>query len=296
MKFISTVLIFISFFFIPPLYGETLSNTTNIDVGFLSARNLDREAVRQFVKLANGINTQRQIIATLYKTRGFFVRFFKGKNFKGKTQDAGIILAKDNLVFIVFRGEESEKDMRPDIDSLNTNALRLGMPGKAHKGFMSALLSVWQQIKSPIVSYANSHLINPKNLEYIVIGHGVGGAVASLAALRINDDSSLVMYPRNNIRKNQVKLITFGAPSVLVGNAARLARSIMGARNVLRFVFEGDVIAETPSKGNFSHFGTLVKMKRPSVAKKIKKGGYALDIHKSSAYVRAVPSAFASKF
>ncbi|VDD93630.1 unnamed protein product [Enterobius vermicularis] len=115
---------------------------------------------------------------------------------------SGYILRSDALkqIIIVFRGTRTKKQLltegwqgiQPGVDFYGI--------GKVNRYFHGALLTLWPLIE-PVVADSNF-----SSYSITLTGHSLGGALASLAAMKIILDGH-----RN---KDQIKVITFGQPRV----------------------------------------------------------------------------------
>ncbi len=123
----------------------------------------------------------------------------------------------DQSVVVAFRGSQSPTSLDGFKDWLLTNANNLlilpegrigtdfaaaGVGARFHRGFLEALAEIWEPLSAAVEA-----AINERARPLWVTGHSLGGAIALLAAWRLQ---------RNFIPVHEV--VTFGAP--MIGNAA----------------------------------------------------------------------------
>lgn len=148
-------------------------------------------------------------------------------------------------IVIAFRGSQSPTSMDGIKDWLLTNAdnfliqpsgeigidfAAAGVGARFHRGFMRALHEIWQPAITEI-----QRLHSEKERPIWVTGHSLGGALAILAAWRMQ---------QNFIPIHQV--VTFGSP--MVGNDVAMAafeREFAG--RILRYVDQPDVVPWLPT-------------------------------------------------
>jgi hypothetical protein len=161
----------------------------------------------------------------------------------GNTQ---VYLAQnDDFLFLAFRGSERPTSLDGLQDWLLTNANNFlvlpegdlgidfaaaGVGARFHRGFMTALGSVWP----PMVEAVNKAL-EEKERPLFVCGHSLGGALAQLAAWRLQKNYVAVEH-----------VYTFGGP--MVGNdAAAAAFDKEFAGKISRFVDNPDLVPRLPT-------------------------------------------------
>ncbi len=151
----------------------------------------------------------------------------------------------DRSIVVAFRGSEAPTTLDGLKDWLLTNAnnylilpegrsgtdfAAAGVGARFHRGFLDALAMVWE----PLLAAVNQALqANERPLW--VTGHSLGGALALLAAWRLQ---------RNFLAVHEI--ITFGAP--MIGNeAAARAFEQEFAGKIFRFIDLEDVVPHLPS-------------------------------------------------
>jgi hypothetical protein len=151
----------------------------------------------------------------------------------------------DTDIVLAFRGSESPTSIDGLKDWLVTNADNLlvvpegsigtdfaaaGVGARFHQGFMGALADIW----GPLYSAVNG-AYEAKERRIWVTGHSLGGALALLAAWRLQ---------RNFVPIHRV--VTFGAP--MIGNAAAAAafeKEFPG--KIYRYVDKDDLVTKLPT-------------------------------------------------
>lgn len=148
-----------------------------------------------------------------------------------KTDVTYFIALKSNAALIVFRGTDSFKDMRHNI-----NFRRKVIPYgnykskiRVHAGFISAYKNT--EIRQKILSIINGEI---KNIS--ITGHSLGAALAALCAVDLGyHDAS-----RN------IEVVLFGSPRV--GNRAFAVSYNKRLPNTMRFENGNDLVTKLPFK------------------------------------------------
>lgn len=150
----------------------------------------------------------------------------------GTDTQAVVIEQPDRSYAVIFPGTASVNDWRTDlhVKKVDWDA------GRVHRGFAAAYQSIHAQLVSLLP--ADAHLT--------IAGHSLGGALATLAALRLN-----VGYQIDAV-------YTFGSPRVGNGPFAR-AYDAQFHDFTFRIVNEGDPVPHVPwVLGTYRHLGTRV--------------------------------------
>jgi hypothetical protein len=151
----------------------------------------------------------------------------------------------DRSIVVAFRGSEAPNTLDGLKDWLLTNAnnylilpegragtdfAAAGVGARFHRGFLEALQMVWE----PLLAAVNQ-AIKTKERPLWVTGHSLGGALALLAAWRLQ---------RNFLAVQEI--VTFGAP--MIGNeAAAKAFEQEFAGKIFRYIDLEDVVPHLPS-------------------------------------------------
>ncbi|MBM2826651.1 MAG: Lipase 3 protein [Dehalococcoidia bacterium] len=144
------------------------------------------------------------------------------------------VTGNDDALIVAFRGTQDLRDWMTDV-----RISLVDVPGgKAHKGFRTALLYVWQDLWQYIQSERGRRGL-------WVTGHSLGGALANLlvAKLRLEEDE-----PVNG-------LYTFGQPRVGDRELARTFDFDFEPQT-FRYVNNNDIVARVPFRSmGYSHVG-----------------------------------------
>ena len=155
----------------------------------------------------------------------------------GDTQ--GFIAFNQDAVVLTFRGTESIADWMTDSYALLTPMEEVS--GKVHSGFLWALDLVWDDILQILQK------VQKNSQPLWITGHSLGGALATLAAIRL----------AMNLDKPINGVYTFGQPRVCDRNLARLLNQELKTR-FFRFVNNNDIVTRLPTREmNYSHVGRL---------------------------------------
>lgn len=157
----------------------------------------------------------------------------------------------DRVIVLAFRGSESPNSIDGFKDWLLTNAknflvlpagrigtdfVAAGVGARFHRGFMEALDEIWEPMFQALDA-----VVAKKDRPVFVTGHSLGGALALLAAWRLQRQ----MISIHNV-------YTFGAP--MVGNeAAANAYEKEFPNRIYRYVDFGDMVPQLPSVSAFSN-------------------------------------------
>ena len=151
----------------------------------------------------------------------------------------------DSAIVVAFRGSQAPTTLDGLKDWLLTNAnnylilpegrsgtdfAAAGVGARFHRGFLDALEMVWEPLRAAVGDAAKA-----KDRPLWVTGHSLGGALALLAAWRLQ---------RNFLAVHEV--VTFGAP--MMGNdAASKAFDQEFAGKIFRYVDLNDVVPHLPT-------------------------------------------------
>lgn len=148
----------------------------------------------------------------------------------------GFALDIGDRVVVIFRGSNESADWRLNLKFHRTWGW-WGSPyrGRVHKGFAQALGYAWESTVEPVLAQAADRPV-------VFVGHSLGGALATLAAHRVQDRVSSVY--------------TFGQP--LVGNR-RFSKSINGVckGHYYRIINDRDIFSRVPPHPLYHHSGTV---------------------------------------
>ena len=156
----------------------------------------------------------------------------------------GVVVSSDEMVVLAFRGTDSLQNWLTDTTILQ----KPGFGGLVHKGFADALEAVWDEVEPVLQEQLPGR-------DLWVTGHDLGGALAVLAAARLQQQGV-----------NVEAVYTFGAPRV--GNFAFYE---VFQPSAYRVVNNNDVIAHVPAEVvpvlgfhyyTYKHVGTLKYLDR----------------------------------
>jgi triacylglycerol lipase len=155
------------------------------------------------------------------------------------------IAETDGSIVVAFRGSEAPTTLDGFKDWLLTNAnnylilpegragtdfTAAGVGARFHKGFLEALEMIWE----PMLAAVNN-AIKTKERPVWITGHSLGGALALMAAWRLQRSFISIQ-----------EIVTFGAP--MIGNdAAAKAFEQEFSGKIYRFVDLEDVVPHLPS-------------------------------------------------
>lgn len=141
------------------------------------------------------------------------------------TGTEGFVGSDGDMTIVAFAGTDQRNDWMTNIQCKMTE---IELPGgyyiQVHKGFYQAYLSVGEKVQQLIELHSNG-----KAKKLIFTGHSLGGALATIAALKCR------------VLDRPHKVITFGGPRV-----GSLALSSYMRRNVVRVVAGGDPVPHIP--------------------------------------------------
>lgn len=157
----------------------------------------------------------------------------------------------DSVIVLAFRGSETPNSLDGFKDWLLTNAknflvlpagrigtdfVAAGVGARFHSGFMESLEEIWAPLFQAVEA-----AVTKKDRPFFVTGHSLGGALALLAAWRLQRQ----MIPVHAV-------YTFGAP--MVGNdiAAKAFEKEFPNR-IFRYVDSGDMVPALPTISMFSN-------------------------------------------
>jgi hypothetical protein len=109
----------------------------------------------------------------------------------GKHVNAVLVALTDQAVVVSYRGTltlQSEPNPKKVIadwmeDADKTTVVEEGVPGRVHRGFLTAVTSTWEPVVSTLRKWRDEGLLAGRSL--YVTGHSKGGAAASIAAMKL---------------------------------------------------------------------------------------------------------------
>ncbi len=155
------------------------------------------------------------------------------------------VAQNDSVLVVAFRGSEAPNTLDGFKDWLLTNAnnylilpegqigtdfAAAGVGARFHRGFMEALHQIWEPLLAAVTKAIDTH-----ERPLWVTGHSLGGALALLAAWRLQ---------RNFVTVHEV--VTFGAPMIGNETAARAFEQEFSGK-IFRYVNFEDPVPLLPS-------------------------------------------------
>ncbi|GAP98980.1 lipase [Leptolyngbya sp. NIES-2104] len=141
----------------------------------------------------------------------------------------GFALTTSEHNLIVFRGTSNPKEWIANFQATQSDYLQAGTKrGRVHTGF----LRLYEQLSEQVRQVANQ--LNPA-LPCFVVGHSLGGALATLATADLAQNSKL---------KNQLRLYSYAAPRV--GDRAFVQYLNTIAPNNYRIINLADIVPMVP--------------------------------------------------
>jgi len=145
----------------------------------------------------------------------------------------GFVGRLENVVVLAFRGTKNVKNCLTDAE---TPLVRHPpYPGRVHRGFAEAVEQVWPDVRRLLGTPS-------QKLSVWITGHSLGGAMATLASIRLASEGHAVRA-----------VYTYGSPRV--GN--RLFRDAYPLVENYRFVNDNDLVPHLPFLWCYKHVGQL---------------------------------------
>ena len=147
-------------------------------------------------------------------------------------QFRGLVGLLEKVALLAFRGTQSIGNCLTDADALLVS--QFPYPGRVHSGFAEAVEQVWPEVRRI--------LGNPsRSVPLWVTGHSLGGAMATLASVRLTSEGYKVRA-----------VYTYGSPRV----GDRFFRNSYSLANY-RFVNDNDLVPHLPFRWCYKHVGKL---------------------------------------
>ncbi|MFW9993125.1 MAG: lipase family protein [Candidatus Odinarchaeota archaeon] len=151
---------------------------------------------------------------------------------------------KKKRIVIAFRGTSSVQDLLTDIIILQTiypPTRRLFFKPRVHAGFLEA----YKSVKKEIHAHLNTLFSEQGSSRLFVTGHSLGGALATIAAVDLNQTFKL-----------PVTIYTYGSPKV--GNSWFARKFNRKIKDSFRIANVDDVIPSYPPVIGYNHINSLV--------------------------------------
>ena len=195
------------------------------------------------------------LMRSILNERGWTIEKISHKNNRAAAK--AYLVGKGDIKVLAVAGTESLKDVevnfrvgRVHLNDDTTLDAKEKKPGDklfVHRGFRDyadVVLSdgLAERLKTSLEK-------NPRETLYLT-GHSLGGAVATIAAIRLTD---------SGVNKNQLKVISFGAPAV--GSRA-LAKAYADKLDLTRVVMRGDVVKKSLRVLGYVQFGKVLEYRQ----------------------------------
>ncbi|OFW85309.1 MAG: hypothetical protein A2W06_00325 [Alphaproteobacteria bacterium RBG_16_42_14] len=153
----------------------------------------------------------------------------------------------------------------------------LGIEGGIHKGFNNRYMQSREAMHDLIRATLDDHNKSAADVEFVVTGHSLGGALATLAAADLK---------KNFSGADNLKLVTFSSPRVVSHDGAQSIEDSIGKDRIIRVWRDGDIVPSILlGIFGFKHVGHSVKLES-------KTGGHlSLRNHGLSSIVEEATSA-----
>ena len=197
------------------------------------------------------------LMRSMLNERGWTIEKIAQKN--NRADARAYLVSKNNVKVLAIAGTENLKDVEVNFrvgrvhlnDNTTLNPYEEDVSDKifVHRGFRDyadVILSdgLAERLKNSVAN-------NPNETIYLT-GHSLGGAVATIAAIRLAD---------SGISTKNLKVITFGAPAV---GSRMLAKNYSDKIDLTRVVMRGDVIKRSLRVLGYVQFGETLEYKQSS--------------------------------
>ena len=210
----------------------------------------NRNILKDFARLCNLSYRSSEEMGKNYKDRPYnlndqcsvLYHCDKEPDFFSRKNDSQMYICKyDKKLSVIFRGTESKRDVLTDL-----NIIQIKMPisntkegeyPEVHWGFYNQFQSLESDLDKALCEYTS----NDNEREVVFSGHSLGGALATIAALKYAKQ-----YPGLD-----VNCVTFGSPRV--GNPTFAKHFDESVNESYRFVNDNDPVPCVPSAWRYKH-------------------------------------------
>ncbi len=231
----------------------------NCPSGFASSKaiDFDQQRVGHFMQLCTATRGAEEALVQIEKEYWDqdIVDFegVTGNKFILRTRNKfGVIAFKNNRVVIAFPGTNfaTPADVITNLKTAQTklsnhprylHGILDGKKARIHTGLLETYMYCKDRIVKEIREYQTKKSLSKENLRITLTGHSLGGALATAASL----DLLQVFFDGDN-SKNNLTIVTFGAPKVFNSEVRTHWDEIMGSGNLLRLVDRTDPIPAYP--------------------------------------------------
>ncbi|PPQ76888.1 hypothetical protein CVT24_008744, partial [Panaeolus cyanescens] len=165
------------------------------------------------------------------------------------TDTQGYIARDDSRkeIIVAFRGSTSPIDFINDVNFILTPFTSSGVsaPGdvRVHSGFLNS----WNSVAPTVLDTLKQQLVGQNDYTIVTVGHSLGGAVASIAAMAI----------KANFANVNVRMYTYGQPRTGNPAYANWVNSLFGTGRAYRVTHTTDPVPHLPFPiMGYAHHGT----------------------------------------
>jgi triacylglycerol lipase len=159
----------------------------------------------------------------------------------------GCVAANDEIVVVFLRGTQvNVQDWGTDLSAAPIPVFSWGTGVMVHAGFSAAVNAAWPDIQAKVTT------MRTQGQELWITGHSLGGALATLTAMRFEEETSVPVHG----------VYTYGAPAVGNGKFANAYEA--HGMNHQRYTHATDIVPALPPsvglQGGYAHVGNLVSI------------------------------------
>ncbi|KAJ7470899.1 alpha/beta-hydrolase [Mycena latifolia] len=163
------------------------------------------------------------------------------------TDTQGFIARDDGRreIVVALRGSSSAEDFHTNAKFSLTPLVSLGINPPAGSTVHTGFLTAWNSVASSVIMTARTQLAEHPGYQLVSTGHSLGGALASLAAISL----------QQNLPGNIVRMYTYGQPRTFNPTAANWINEQFRSR-AFRAVHTSDgVPTAIPQSAGYKHHG-----------------------------------------
>jgi hypothetical protein len=162
-------------------------------------------------------------------------------------------------ITLSYHGSESVEDFtEANLLALKQKNTEVGIDGYVHGGFNNRYMQSRESMMDSIEILLSNHGKTIKDVEVLVTGHSLGGALATLGAFDI----------KKNLGADKIKLVTYSSPRVLDAKGAKQMEKLFEGNDIFRIWRKNDLVPTLSLGTNwffgyftgFKHIGQSVKL------------------------------------
>lgn len=177
-------------------------------------------------------------------------------------------------ITVAFHGTENGADILTDLKAFKKKNDLLGIPGYIHGGINDRYMQSRESIIDILEAVLAVHKKKASDVEFLVTGHSLGGALATLAAADI----------KANLAKGAcVELVTHCSPRVVDHKGAKYIEGLLD--RAIR-VWRGNDLVPMVSLGSQFFFGFLTGFKHVGESVKLKSASFLPLLNHSLALIK----------